>query len=130
VLLHSDSTGMRKPVLQIEMGNHVDFHMTASAMDGCVLASAGRNLAIGGRQDGLDSWKLQAKPGTDAVLITSCMLGLILLRPWPQGLADTGAGPSGRFSMGASTNGGTSTSLRPQRSPLPASQTALTSAFK
>jgi len=110
VLLYSGDTGMQKPVLQIEMGSREDLRMSASMMDGRLLASAGRNVGVAGRQgEGAeDSWKMQVKPGVDAVLITSCMLALILLRPWPS---------DDRISLGASTVGGTATSLRPSPSP-------------
>jgi len=101
VLSFSGDSGVQKPVLQIEMGNQQDLRMSASTMDGRLLASAGRNVGVGGRQfEGNDSWKMQVKPGVDAVLITSCMLSLTLLRPWP---SDEG------FSMA----GGTATSLGP-----------------
>jgi len=105
VLTHSGAGGQLKPVLQIDMGNHSDLSMSASTMDGRLLASAGRNATAGGRSfEGGDSWRMQVKPGTDAVLITSCMLALILLRPWPT--AD------GRYSMGAPSVP-TAMSLRP-----------------
>jgi hypothetical protein len=114
VLLYSGDAGEQKPVLQIEMGNPQDLRMSASTMDGRLLASAGRNVGVGSQQfssQGSDSWKMQVKPGVDAVLITSCMLALILLRP-----------SDDRLSMGgASTVGGTAASLRPLPSALPPS---------
>lgn len=129
LLAHSGAGGERRPVLQIEMGNQSDLRMSASTMDGRVIASAGRNAAAGGRQfDGNDSWKMQVKPGTDAVLVTSCMLALILLRPWPS--ADSAMS---RYSMGASSVGGgtagTASSLRPHTAPLPPGS-ALASMFQ
>jgi hypothetical protein len=104
ILSYAGDGAPQKAVLQLEMGSQQDLRMSASAMDGRLLASAGRNVGVGGKQfEGIDSWKMQVKPGIDAVLITSCMLGLILIRP---------LSGDERFSMGASTTGGTATSLR------------------
>lgn len=56
-----------------------DLRMTASSMDGRLLASAGKNVQVAVRQlESHDTWKLQVKPGLDAVLIVSCMLGAML----------------------------------------------------
>jgi len=56
-----------------------DLRMTASSMDGRLLASAGKNVQVAVRQlESHDTWKLQVKPGLDAVLIVSCMLGALL----------------------------------------------------
>jgi len=74
-LLHGgSSSGEGTPVMQINMGRQSDLHIEAFNM-------AGELLAHASRRD--DSWKLQATPGSDAVLVSSCMLALILLRPWP-----------------------------------------------
>lgn len=118
LLSHSGANGEANPVLQIEMGSISDLRMSASTMDGRLLASAGRSAAGGGQQfEGADTWKMQVKPGTDAVLITSCMLALVLLRPHAE-----------RASLGASTAGGTTTSLR--QYPSPSAPSALSSFFK
>jgi len=72
--------------MTIEPGNRDDLEMTAHAMDGRVLANAGRvspplrgagtaSTCVGG-----ESWKLQVKPHSDAVLIVACMLSMILLQ--------------------------------------------------
>jgi hypothetical protein len=108
LLSYSGDGGEASPVLRIEMGSPADLRMSASTMEGKVLASAGRS---NGGADGASSWKMQVNPGTDAVLITSCMLALIKLRPWPSG--------DPRISVGASTMGGTATSLRQYPSATP-----------
>lgn len=83
LLVHSGDDGQTNRVLQIDMGSAPkDLRMCASAMDGKLLASAGRS-AVGQTAEGKDTWKLEVKPGTDAVLITSCMLALIMLEPSP-----------------------------------------------
>lgn len=68
-------------VLAVQANGDEDLRMTASSyIGGQLLASAGRN--IGARRSKAevgDSWKLQVKPGVDAVLIVSCMLGTFLL---------------------------------------------------
>lgn len=67
--------GGRK-VMSIEEGTSADMQMTASMVDGRTIATAGRSNDGHG-----DAWKLQVMPGADAILIASCMLALILLRP-------------------------------------------------
>lgn len=111
VLSYSGTDGDQKAVLQIEMSNQQDLRMSASTMDGRILASAGKSVgAVSQQLEGSDAWKMQVKPGVDAVLITSCMLALILFGP----------GSQERLSMGgASTVGGTAPSLRPHPSPSP-----------
>lgn len=96
-----------KPVMQIDLcvGGE-DLSMKASTPEGRVLASAGRDVAGGtgmAPRGAEDTWKMQVKPGVDAVLITSCMLAIILLKPL--------GGPQERPS--GSTVGGTAASLRP-----------------
>jgi len=107
LLTHSGNDGETNRVLQIDMGNATDLRMSASTMDGKLLASAGRSVA-GQTAEGKDTWKMQVKPGTDAVLITSCMLALIVLKPWPSG--------DGRISLPSKghtfTPQGTATNLR------------------
>mmetsp|Transcript_151932 Transcript_151932/g.290782 ORF Transcript_151932/g.290782 Transcript_151932/m.290782 type:complete len:511 (+) Transcript_151932:3-1535(+) len=70
-------------VLAVQATGDEDFRMTASSYSGGqLLASAGRNVMAGSRRTKAevgDSWKLQVKPGVDAVLIVSCMLGTLLL---------------------------------------------------
>lgn len=114
VLSYSGTDGDQKPVLQIEMSNQQDLRMSASTMDGRILASAGKSVgAVSQQLEGSDAWKMQVKPGVDAVLITSCMLALILFGP----------GSQERLSMGgASTVGGTTPSLRPHPSPSPSAR--------
>jgi hypothetical protein len=73
-LMHSGAGGERRPVLQFSMGNQQDRSIRVDTMDGQSYASCGNEANF---------WKLQAKPGADAVLVASCMLGLILLAPWP-----------------------------------------------
>lgn len=109
VLSYSGTDGEQKPVLQIEMSNQQDLRMSASTIDGRILASAGKSVgAVSQQLEGSDAWKMQVKPGVDAVLITSCMLALVLFGP----------GSQERLSMGgASTVGGTAPSLRPHPSP-------------
>jgi len=82
LLMHSGDDGETNRVLQIDMGNAKDLQMCASTMDGKLLASAGRSV-VGQTAEGTGIWKLQVKPGTDAVLITSCMLALIVLKSSP-----------------------------------------------
>lgn len=74
--------------------------MTASTMDGRMLAAADPTSESYGH--GEQPWKLQVKvtPGSDAVLISSCMLAIHLLWPSPlaQERASRGLGPSPRGS--------------------------------
>jgi hypothetical protein len=68
-------------VMTLEVASD-DLRMTASSMDGNLLASAGKNLQVSAkRMESRDTWKLQVKPNFDAVLIGACMLGVILFRP-------------------------------------------------
>merc|ERR1719313_153165 len=60
-----------RPVMEINMVNEAVLRMEAYTMDGNLLASAAHS-------DG-DNWNFQAKPGSDAVLISSVMLALTLL---------------------------------------------------
>jgi hypothetical protein len=77
----------RQPVISFALGSMSDRCINASTMDGRLLASAGRTGAVPGQgkllEASSDTWKLTVKPGVDAVLITSCMLALLLLCPWP-----------------------------------------------
>lgn len=75
-----------KPMMVVESapwpsGNLHTFRMTAATMEGRLLAAA--DPTNDGRGHGEQSWKLQVKvtPGSDAVLISSCMLALLIL--WP-----------------------------------------------
>jgi hypothetical protein len=83
-------------VLQITMGSKDALNMTASTMD---------NVQVAQGEITGEVWKLKVNPGSDAVLITSCMLALILLRSWPS---------SGLFSTLSLSPSATSTSLRLQ----------------
>lgn len=78
VLMHSGPGGVRQAVLQFDMRQQADLQIEASMMDGQPLASCGVDRAD------VTSWRLQAKPGADAVLVGSCFLALIILRAWPQ----------------------------------------------
>jgi len=66
-------------VMSLEIGSS-DLRMTASSMDGRLLASAGQNVTQGNqrRMESNDTWKLQVQPNYDAVLISACMLGVLL----------------------------------------------------
>jgi len=67
-----------KFVMSLESGSG-DLRMTASSMDGRLLASAGKNVQVSVRRlESHDTWKLQVKPGLDAVLIAACMLSAML----------------------------------------------------
>lgn len=75
------SYGSRKtPVMYLKLGSkdgdndpkNPSLHTTALALDGKVLASAARDH---------DAFKMQVKPGVDAILVISCMMVLILLDP-------------------------------------------------
>lgn len=65
-----------RPVMIIEQHDLRDFAMEAFSMDRQRLGSAGRAPGEPG-----DNWKLTVSPGSDAILIVSCMLAMILLRP-------------------------------------------------
>jgi hypothetical protein len=65
-------------VMSLEIAG-ADMKMTASAMDGRLLATAGKHVQVSIRsEEAGDTWKLQVKPNCDAVLIASCMLGVLL----------------------------------------------------
>jgi hypothetical protein len=65
-------------VMSLEIAG-CDMKMTASAMDGRLLATAGKHVQVSIRsEEAGDTWKLQVKPNCDAVLIASCMLGVLL----------------------------------------------------
>jgi len=72
--------------MTIEPGNMEELEMVAHAMDGRVLANAGRVAQpLRGPSTptscvGSDSWKLQVKPHSDAVLIVACMLSIMMLQ--------------------------------------------------
>jgi len=68
-------------VMSLEMATS-DLRMTASSMDGRLLASAGKNVTQSDmrRLESNDMWKVQVKPNFDAVLIASCMLGALLFK--------------------------------------------------
>mmetsp|Transcript_55692 Transcript_55692/g.92274 ORF Transcript_55692/g.92274 Transcript_55692/m.92274 type:complete len:402 (-) Transcript_55692:9-1214(-) len=87
-ILHHGSS--QNPVMYLELGSQQDLHMTATTETGNLLASAGRSsvmtTAPGAAQQPIskDVWSLLVQPGTDPVLIASCMLALIFLKPWYQ----------------------------------------------
>jgi hypothetical protein len=60
------------PVMRVQKGSD-ELSLTANGMDGALLGSCD-----GGVGDS-EQWSLQVEPGQDAVLIASCMLGLIRL---------------------------------------------------
>jgi len=65
-------------VMSLEIAGGDDMRMTASSVDGRLLASAGNNVQGSRSQESSDTWKLQVKPNNDAVLIAACMLGVLL----------------------------------------------------
>lgn len=69
-LYHSGIGGESKEVMQIQMSEE-PFRRDAYTMNGQLLGSASRDS---------EAWSLQAKPGADAILITSVILALQLLR--------------------------------------------------
>lgn len=72
-LSYSGSDGKEQEVMQIQWQTEDPLRLQASTMDGHPLASASRG----------DSgfWCVRVKPGVDAVLISSVMLALMILRP-------------------------------------------------
>jgi len=71
-----------EPVMAIEVTSPSENRMTANAADGRILATAGPNDGTGMIQSDVpNAWKLQVRPGADAVLISTCMLALALLQP-------------------------------------------------
>mmetsp|Transcript_54931 Transcript_54931/g.98685 ORF Transcript_54931/g.98685 Transcript_54931/m.98685 type:complete len:380 (+) Transcript_54931:89-1228(+) len=77
------------PVMYLELGSYEDLQISATSAAGNVMAFAGKTNALPGsfglqgRQPiGNDVWKLNVKPGADPLLVASCMLALILLKPW------------------------------------------------
>merc|ERR1719277_1224373 len=76
--------------------------MTANASDGRILATAGPNDGTGMIQSDVpNAWKLQVRPGADAVLISTCMLAKALLQPAGPGTP----GAAGRMLASASPYG-------------------------
>lgn len=93
-----------KPVMLIEQGDSSELRLTATMPDGRALADARRggfpsshtpDASRGGFPSSHDPgqparnrmndgayWTLKVKPGADAILIASCMLAVILLRPF------------------------------------------------
>mmetsp|Transcript_52051 Transcript_52051/g.111413 ORF Transcript_52051/g.111413 Transcript_52051/m.111413 type:complete len:458 (-) Transcript_52051:151-1524(-) len=75
-----------RPAMTVEFRDPIDLQMTACTMDGRQLAQAGRAQLPARRQACLAEgssgvvWKLQVKPGADAVLLASTMLSMLLLR--------------------------------------------------
>lgn len=69
-------------VMTIKTGTGADFlNMTAASWDGPILATAGKHVRVGSQTlESHDTWKLQVKPGVDAVLISACMLSAIVFR--------------------------------------------------
>eukprot|EP00930_Biecheleria_cincta_P090784 TRINITY_DN80246_c0_g1_i1.p1 TRINITY_DN80246_c0_g1~~TRINITY_DN80246_c0_g1_i1.p1 ORF type:complete len:398 (-),score=55.25 TRINITY_DN80246_c0_g1_i1:67-1260(-) len=79
------------PVIVFDAGDPNELHYTASRMDGRVLASAGRQPnPLEGEED-KEIWRLQVRPGIDAILVMVCMLSVMLL---PRRLADGAVTPS------------------------------------
>jgi len=79
------------PVMVLDAGDPNELHYTASRMDGRVLASAGRQPnPLEGEED-QEIWRLQVRPGIDAILVMVCMLSVMLL---PRRLADGAITPS------------------------------------
>lgn len=66
----------------VEAVSMTNLSFKAAAMDGRELATAAKQPSVGGGGSctGGEVWKLTSQPGTDAVLMASCMLSLILLR--------------------------------------------------
>lgn len=71
------------PVMVLDAGDPNELHYTASRMDGRVLASAGRQPNPLEGQEENEIWRLQVRPGIDAILVLTCMLAIMLLRPRP-----------------------------------------------
>eukprot|EP00930_Biecheleria_cincta_P076025 TRINITY_DN6322_c0_g1_i1.p1 TRINITY_DN6322_c0_g1~~TRINITY_DN6322_c0_g1_i1.p1 ORF type:complete len:403 (-),score=55.13 TRINITY_DN6322_c0_g1_i1:244-1452(-) len=72
------------PVMAIDCGNDNELQYTASRMDGRVLASAGRHPTP--LSDGSHFWRIQVRPGTDAILVMiSVMAIMVLPRPMAAG---------------------------------------------
>lgn len=67
-----------RPVMTLEVGS-TDYRMQATSVDGEMLAHAGRSAAQGHPAGDADTWRLQVKPGYDAVLIVACMLAAACL---------------------------------------------------
>jgi hypothetical protein len=66
-------------VMSLEAAAAGDLRMTASSVDGRLLASAGKNVQVAVRRlESHDTWKLQVKPGLDAVLIAACMVSVMV----------------------------------------------------
>lgn len=79
------------PVMVLDAGDPNEILYTASRMDGRVLASAGRQPnPLEGEED-TEIWRLQVRPGIDAILVMVCMLSVMLL---PRRLADGAITPS------------------------------------
>lgn len=73
-------------VMIVQVQSISDLQMTAFTMDGRQLAVSARAGDPGSRRamaanGGGDAWRLQVKPGVDAVLMAGCMLSMALLQP-------------------------------------------------
>jgi len=69
-----------QPAMVLDTAGLLELRLAARTMDGKLLASASPAV-VSSRAPGTDpTWKLQVKPGADAVLIASCMLAVLLLR--------------------------------------------------
>jgi len=69
-----------QPAMVLDTTGLLELRLAARTMDGKLLADA-RPAVASSRGPGADpTWKLQVKPGADAVLIASCMLAVLLLR--------------------------------------------------
>lgn len=71
------------PVMFLDAGDSNGLHYTATRIDGRVLASAGRQPNPLEDQENNDIWRLQVRPGIDAILVMTCMLAIMLLPPRP-----------------------------------------------
>jgi len=77
----------QNPVMHLDLECHEDLRITATSPAGNDLASAGKGAPMinvpGGKEPITgDTWRLNVKPGADPLLVASCMLALILIRPW------------------------------------------------
>mmetsp|Transcript_70213 Transcript_70213/g.121600 ORF Transcript_70213/g.121600 Transcript_70213/m.121600 type:complete len:442 (+) Transcript_70213:109-1434(+) len=86
----------QNPVIYLNLLSTTDLHMTATSAAGIPLATAQRTTmrnsssidpAAGQQPARVDVWGMTIKKGADALLIVSCMLALILIKPPPP--ADT-----------------------------------------
>jgi len=73
-------TYSNQAAMVLDTAGLLEYRLAARTMDGKLLATASQAVSSS-RGPGADpTWKLQVKPGADAVLIASCMLAVLLLR--------------------------------------------------